>query len=196
MRKNITVFAGDGYLRRKIYLMLSPLHDVICADIFETPTREELGADIVIWNVSEKPLPKELSSYAVTLGDGGDVPLPFTEEMLLSAISESEEKTPEELLTLGEKCAHIYGKTVRLTDVEFALITPLVEAGGEFVTREELISRVWGDSATAGVLNVYIHYLREKIEFRGEKIIISSRSAGYKIDRRFLTYGGEDRCLE
>ena len=39
------------------------------------------------------------------------------------------------------------------------------------------------------MINVYIHYLREKLELCGEKIIIASREAGYRIDKRFL--GGE-----
>ena len=38
-------------------------------------------------------------------------------------------------------------------------------------------------------MNVYIHYLREKLEADGEKIILSSRSHGYKIDEKYLTEG-------
>ena len=33
---------------------------------------------------------------------------------------------------------------------------------------------------------MYVHYLREKLE-RGEKIIISSRNHGYKIDAKYLS---------
>ena len=44
--------------------------------------------------------------------------------------------------------------------------------------------------ADEGVLNVYVHYLREKLERGGEKIIISSRGLGYKIDEKYLQTGG------
>ena len=192
MRKSIAVFAHDKYLRQKIYLMLTPHREVRCFDVTENPSKAAQGADVIIWNVTDAPLPKELASLSLTLGDGGDVPLPFTEKMLLDALLARDESRPAERLTLGEKCAHRYGKTVRLTDVEFALLSALARAGGDFVTREELIRRVWGDSITDGNLNVYIHYLREKIEFRGEKVIISSRKSGYKIDERFLTSGGDE----
>ena len=196
MKKSITVFAGDKYLRRKIYLILSPYHEVRCCDIFEQMSRTDFSADLVIWNLNEKPLPTELSSYSIRLGDGGDIPLPFSEKMLLDAVSDAEEEKPAERLLLGEKCAHIYGKTIRFTDAEFTLLSALVRADGNFVSREDLIREVWGDSTTDGILNVYIHYLREKIEFGGEKVIISSRKFGYKIDERFLRTGGGEGCSE
>jgi DNA-binding response OmpR family regulator len=74
----------------------------------------------------------------------------------------------------------------KLTEAEFALLEVLVECGGEFIKREELLSRVWGDNADPGVVTVYIHYLREKLEKNGEKVIISSRKNGYKISERFV----------
>ena len=58
--------------------------------------------------------------------------------------------------------------------------------GGEFVSRDELSRAVWGEGADGGILNVYIHYLREKLESKGEKVIISSRRGGYKIDGKYL----------
>ena len=190
MTKRITVFAGDKYLRQKIYLILSPHHSVRCADIAKLSAKDYSDTDLVIWNLNDKPLPSELSSYAVTLGEGGDIALPFTEKMLLDAVCKSEEKKPENSLILGEKCVHLHGKTIRLTDVEFSLLCALVDAKGGFISREELIQKIWGDSATDGILNVYIHYLREKIEFLGEKIIISSRKLGYKIEEKYLGEGG------
>ena len=62
-------------------------------------------------------------------------------------------------------------------------------AGGEFISREEILERVWKNSADSGVINVYVHYLREKLERHGEKIILSSRKGGYRIDEKYL--GGE-----
>ena len=63
---------------------------------------------------------------------------------------------------------------------------PRIEAQGGFVSREEILREIWDNCADAGVINVYVHYLREKIE-HGEKIIISSRNNGYKIDEKYFT---------
>ncbi len=191
MKKTVSVFSGDKYLTRKIYLILSADHDVACCDVF-APAKEELLADILIWSTDDAPLPDGVASYAVTLGEGGDLHLPFTEEMLFAAIEQKSGGKGGAPLVLGEKCAHLYEKTLRFTDVEFSLLSALVAAGGEFVSREELIATVWGEGTTAGILNVYVHYLREKLEFRGEKIIISSRKWGYKIDKKYLTAGGKE----
>ena len=90
------------------------------------------------------------------------------------------------------RLAYLDGKEIKLTEVEASLLGRLISASGEFVSRGELLRGVWGDSADGGVLNVYIHYLREKLEVCGEKIILSSRSAGYGIDKKYLTRGEKD----
>jgi len=79
----------------------------------------------------------------------------------------------------------LFGEVIRLTEVEFRLLSALASAPvGEFVSRERLINEVWGGESDCGVVNVYIHYLRTKLEHRGEKVIISSRREGYKLDER------------
>ncbi len=90
-------------------------------------------------------------------------------------------------LSLEGRICTIRGERIRLTELEAALLSRLIAAGGEFVSRERLLSDVWGDG-DGGIVNVYIHYLREKIE-RGEKIILSSRKLGYKIDARYIMEG-------
>ena len=189
MKKTVSVFCRDKYLGRKIYLILSEGYEVACFDDFATG--KAVDADILIWNVDDAPLPLGTDSYAVTMGEGGDLPLPFSEQMLLAALEKKFSREENAPLILGDKCAHLYGKIIKFTDVEFALLSEMVNAGGEFVSREELIAAVWGEGTTAGILNVYVHYLREKLEFCGEKIIISSRKLGYKIDKKYLTAGGE-----
>ena len=70
---------------------------------------------------------------------------------------------------------------IKLTDVEMRLYERLFDAS-DYVSREELLNYVWHGQSEAGVLNVYVHYLREKLEKRGEKIILSSRKLGYKLN--------------
>ena len=65
----------------------------------------------------------------------------------------------------------------------------LLLAKDGYTSREEIAKKVWGD-ASDGLINIYVHYLREKLEIGGEKIILSSRKGGYRIDKKYL--GGED----
>lgn len=94
-------------------------------------------------------------------------------------------------LNTEEKTAILHGVAIRMTDVEFALLSAIYSRHGEYVSRAELLREVWGDSADSGIINVYVHYLREKLEANGEKIIISSRNMGYSIDKKYFT-GGVD----
>jgi two-component system OmpR family response regulator len=89
------------------------------------------------------------------------------------------------MLTLGDKCAILKGERIPLTELEYSLLSILVGAKGEYVGREKLLLSVWGKDVAEGILNVYVHYLREKLEKGGEKIIVSSRKQGYKISERY-----------
>ncbi len=71
------------------------------------------------------------------------------------------------------------GKHERLTPTEEKLFTLLKEANGNPIPREKLIREVWGEQGTEGLLNLYIHYLREKLEKDGVRRIFASRGKGY-----------------
>ena len=128
----------------------------------------------------------------VLMGEGCELPLPFTYGQLISVIEEKKDGSPA--LMIGEGCAYLRGERIALTEVEFALFEELYRKGGEFVSKEQLLGKVWGEGTDGGVVNVYVHYLRQKLE-RGERIILNSRMNGYKIDERFLK-GGKDQCFE
>ena len=72
------------------------------------------------------------------------------------------------------------GETVPLTPQEYALLSLLYKAGGEVVSRDTLQSAVF-EEKTKGALNVYIHYLRKKLESDGKKRIVASRGKGYAL---------------
>lgn len=82
------------------------------------------------------------------------------------------------------------GQWVELTPKEFDLLQYLMEHKGEVRTREDIISDVWGYDfvGDTNIVDVYIRYLRQKIEkgFKG-KIIHTIRGIGY------LLKGSEDR---
>ena len=89
------------------------------------------------------------------------MPLPIG---LAASVMESENKSAPLVLSESERALRLYGKTVKLTEVEYSLLSALVRANGSFISRDALRNAVWGEQSSDGLLNVYIHYLREKLE--------------------------------
>ena len=183
MKKRVAVVTNDQFLSQKILLSV---RDAAIVSMLAPNTADEaeLSAfDTCIWDIDSLPMPEYADQRFVSIGRAGAIlTRPFTREAIQALIS-SEASVP---LRLGERRAYLYGEEIRLTELEFALLSRLIRARGEFVSREELLRDVWGEDADGGILNVYVHYLREKLEKRGEKIIISSRKSGYKIDGKYL----------
>jgi DNA-binding response OmpR family regulator len=78
------------------------------------------------------------------------------------------------------------GEQVELTAREFALLEFLVRRAGDVVTRSELLDHVWDQNydGSGNVVNVYIGYLRRKLEEPfGRPLIRTVRGAGYVVDR-------------
>ncbi len=125
---------------------------------------------------------------AITLGrgDGCELKLPLRLGQIRELVSRVLGGDGRISLEEGERVATFHGRKIRLTEVEYSLLALLLEAGGEFVTREKILDSVWHSERNEGVINVYVHYLREKLEADGERIIISSRKYGYAIDKRYI----------
>lgn len=66
-----------------------------------------------------------------------------------------------------------------LSPTESRLFTLLKEANGKTVPGEVLLREAFGAGADKGILPVYIHYLRKKIETDGKKRIFSEKGKGY-----------------
>lgn len=68
-------------------------------------------------------------------------------------------------VNFAEKQVYAGGNAVKLTALEFRLLSYLVENRGKVISKEELFERVWKDKFTGdGTLNVHIRRLREAIE--------------------------------
>ena len=77
------------------------------------------------------------------------------------------------------------GKIIDLTRKEFALLEYLMRNQGQVLTREQILDHVWGyDFASlTNVVDIYIHYLRNKVEKgHGKKLIRTVRGVGYTIE--------------
>lgn len=74
------------------------------------------------------------------------------------------------------------GRTIDLTMKEFELLKYLMMHPREVLTREQILENVWGYDfmGESNVIEVYIRYLRLKIEDEGEKRLIQTvRGVGY-----------------
>ena len=73
---------------------------------------------------------------------------------------------------------------IELTLQEFKILQILLENQDKVVSRTEIINSVWGysHSSNTNIVDVYISYLRNKIEFEGqEKVIETVKGRGYII---------------
>jgi DNA-binding response OmpR family regulator len=87
-------------------------------------------------------------------------------------------------LDLTTRRAAVAGRAVDLSAREYRLLETLIRHPGQVLSREQLLSRVWGYDFDPGsnVVDVYIRYLRRKL---GAERIETLRGVGYR-----LTDGG------
>ena len=83
------------------------------------------------------------------------------------------------------KCVYVDNTLVKLTSLEFKLLTYLVSNAKRLITKEELFKNVWNDGWTSdGTLNVHIRKIREAIEIdpNNPKYIVTVWKEGYKFE--------------
>ncbi|MEM1169675.1 MAG: response regulator transcription factor [Cyanobacteria bacterium P01_H01_bin.35] len=86
------------------------------------------------------------------------------------------------VLDLGGRRVFCHGRSIELTMKEFELLKFLMEHPREVLSREQILENVWGYNflGESNVIEVYIRYLRLKIEGEGEKRLIQTvRGIGY-----------------
>jgi DNA-binding response OmpR family regulator len=77
------------------------------------------------------------------------------------------------------------GRVIELTAKELALLEYLMRHPGQVLTRTQITDAVWRYDleALSNVVDIYIHYLREKIDHGFSHALIKTvRSVGYKIE--------------
>jgi two-component system copper resistance phosphate regulon response regulator CusR len=84
-------------------------------------------------------------------------------------------------LDLRTRRAQVEGRTVDLSAREFALAETFLRHPGQVLSREQLLSHVWGYDFDPGsnVVDVYVRYLRRKL---GAERIVTVRGMGYRLD--------------
>jgi DNA-binding response OmpR family regulator len=83
-------------------------------------------------------------------------------------------------LDLRSRRAEVDGAQIELSTREFALLETFMQHPGQVLSREQLLSRVWGYDFDPGsnVVDVYVGYLRKKV---GGDTIETVRGAGYRL---------------
>ena len=179
----VAVITQNDYLYQKIYLSLGDTAIVLRGDADY--------ADVTLFDTDSVLGPPPSGSVTVGRGEDSALRVPFTDEELAEVACPTAHAMP---LTVGERYAYLCGEKIKLTELEAALLQRLVLAGGDFVSREELLRDVWHGEAEGGIVNVYVHYLREKLERGGEKIILSSRKHGYRICDKYSRKGAAENA--
>lgn len=83
-------------------------------------------------------------------------------------------------LNLHTHTLRVGDKTVELSAREFALVEMFLHHPGQILSRQQLLSQVWGYDfdGTSNVVDVYVRQLRQKI---GAERIVTARGAGYRL---------------
>jgi DNA-binding response OmpR family regulator len=86
-------------------------------------------------------------------------------------------------LDLRARRATVRERTVELTAREFALLETFVRHPDQVLSREQLLSHVWGYDfdPTTNLVNVYINSLRKKL---GADVVETVRGVGYRFQGR------------
>ncbi|HYF25359.1 MAG TPA: response regulator transcription factor [Baekduia sp.] len=84
----------------------------------------------------------------------------------------------------AKRSVRVRGAAVQLTFVEFEILDALARDPGRVFTRDNLLTRIWGDSAYRDprTIDVHIRHLREKLErdAKEPEYLFTVRGVGYR----------------
>ncbi|MBN1585913.1 MAG: response regulator transcription factor [Candidatus Omnitrophica bacterium] len=101
-----------------------------------------------------------------------------------SGEKQTELRVADLVLNQATRKVHRAGREIELTSTEYALLEYLMIHAGEVVTRTMISEHVWNDDfdTFTNVINVYVSYLRKKMDTGYSKQLIHSvRGVGYMI---------------
>ncbi len=85
-------------------------------------------------------------------------------------------------LDTGTRVAHRKGREIELSPTEYELLALFLRRPRQVLTRDIILDRVWGMDfeGSSNVMEVYVGYLRSKLETNGEpRLIHTVRGVGY-----------------
>lgn len=132
---------------------------------------------------------------ALDAGADDYVTKPFQADELLARIRALTRRTPEPggepvvafgrvVVDLGAHLVTREGSPVRLTPTEWKMLEVLIRNAGRLVTRETLLTEVWGPQYTTdtGYLRLYLSQLRKKLEDEPSRsrYLLTEAGMGYR----------------
>jgi DNA-binding response OmpR family regulator len=120
---------------------------------------------------------------------------PFSYDELLARVRallrRSALRADQAMLRIGDLVIDPFSRDVRrgsreinLTQKEYALLEYLARQAGRPVTREQISQQVWKQEfdPTTNIVDVYINYLRKKVDVEGEPSVVQTvRGVGYML---------------
>ena len=159
----------------------------ICKEIRETK-------DIPILFISARNTDDD-KIIALTIGGDDYIEKPYSLGVLLAKVKATLKRFKKEENTLYDdgnlkvdytnKKVYVKDKEVKLTSIEYKLLTYLIDNKKRLVTKDEIFDKVWNDKFTLdGTLNVHIRKIREQIEIdpNNPKYITTVWKEGYIFD--------------
>jgi DNA-binding response OmpR family regulator len=190
-----TAVAGDGH--EAIALARSGDFDLLILDL-GLPGRD--GADVlrelrewdrrtpVVILTARDGLTDKVAGLEAGADDYVTKPFRFEELLARVRVRLRDERAPEPTMLRAAGCALdlrtrrllVGERSMELTAREFALAETFFRHAGQVLSREQLLSNVWGYDYDPGsnVVDVYVGYLRKKI---GEDRITTIRGMGYQL---------------
>jgi two-component system response regulator MprA len=98
--------------------------------------------------------------------------------------AEAPPRVADLVLDPASRQGHRGERTIQFTETEFALLDLLLRNRGQVLTREVITERVWGYDfgPASNPVEVYIRYLRRKLEAEGEpRLVHTVRGVGYQL---------------
>jgi len=194
--------ANDGH--SGLDLALSDTYDAVILDLMlpgidGLEVCDQMRAEQIMTPVLMLTARGAIEDRVTGLNAGADDYLtkPFAMEELLARVNallrRRERRFDESLhLSVGDLTLDLLrhealrdGRIIELTAKEFALLEYLMRHAGRVLTRTQIVDAVWHYDldALSNVVDIYIHYLRDKIDQGfASPLIKTVRGVGYKIE--------------
>jgi DNA-binding response OmpR family regulator len=157
-------------------------------DVLRTLRDEGTSIPVVILT-ARSSVPEVVSGFEGGADDYITKPFSFDELLVRLRARLHRERTPAKpVLRVGDveldlrtRRATVEGRTVELSAREFGLAEMFFQHPAQVLSREQLLSRVWGYDFDPGsnIVDVYVGYLRKKL---GKERIVNVRGMGYRLE--------------
>ena len=160
------LFAGEA-----VFCTSDP--DLIIADEHSEPSRQNVPA-VILGSVEAKRKNRLYLRRPVELKRLRELVL------LFASVSPHSRKDTTVICDSEALTVSLGGKVANLTSLEYALFNLLYQKRGEVILREDINRALWQEESGSNVCDVYVCYLRKKLEpLMGQGNIISVRGKGY-----------------